>query len=213
MKRIVLIGPGDIEFHYHKLLKINKEKLQKEIMALAKSLYSSNLELALLPDRGISLEIAKEFKRLGGKVLGLVPLSDKFPGVSFLKSYMETQVNGESLFSSFIDTGDWPKQDLNMGLYGDAVLFLGKSPGTEGERNYAVYMYKIISRMKDGVSQGIETIHKEARAGKNITFTIFAYQPFLHNKKFSKEDEVYAKKFGINLVYIKNTKDLEKNLK
>lgn len=213
MIRICLIGPGNIDFHYHKLLGIKKEKLEQEISKLAESLYSSNVELSLLPDDGISIEIAKSFKQLGGKVIGLAPLSDKEVGVNFLKKYMEEEIQGHKLFDEIIDTGDWPKHDMRMGLFGDAILYLGRSPGTEGERNYAVYMYKIIKGMKHGVSQGIETLHKEARAGKTIPYSIFVYCPFFKSGKLEYEDEEYMKRFGINLIYIKNSRGLEGKLK
>lgn len=213
MKRIVLIGPGNIEFHYHELLGLKKDKFESEIEKIAKTLSDSDVEIALLPDKGISLEIAKKFKKYGGRVIGLAPLSDKFPGIGHLKQYINEKVNGNPLFDEFVDTGDWPKQDLNMGLYGDSILYLGKSPGTEGERNYAIYMYKIISGMKTGVKQGIESIHKQARAGKNSPFTIFIYSQFLKSKKLSIEDEEYAKKFGVKLIYVKNSSELEIKLK
>ena len=126
---------------------------------------------------------------------------------------MEEKVLGKPLFDEFIDTGDWPRQDLNMGLYGDAILFLGKSPGTTGELAYAVYMYKIVYGFKSGVEQPIETIHKQARAGRNMPFTVYIYEPFILGKKLSAEDELYTRKFGINLVYVKNSSDLEKKLR
>lgn len=201
MLRVCLIGPGDINFHYQEILGIKKEKLNNEIESIAKSLYSANTELALLPDRGISIEIAKKFKKFGGQVIGLTPLSDKYPGINHLKPYIEENVDGEKLFDKLIDTGDWPKHDLNMALFGDIILYLGRSPGTEGERNYGVYMYKIIKGIKKGVDQSIEKIHKEARAGKNIPYTMLIYSPFLKSKKLDYEDEIYMKKFGINLIY------------
>ena len=212
MLRIVLIGPGSKEFHFKEILGIDMEEVEQEEEKIAQALHSANIEIALLPDKGISLDIARKFKALGGKVICLAPLSDKFPGIGHLKQYMETQVNGRLLFDEFIDTGDWPRQDLNMALYGDVVLSLGRSPGTEGERQYGVYMYKIVSGFKSGVSQGIETIHKQARAGKTIPYTIVIYTPFF-SSKLPLEDEAYAKRFGVNLVHIKNSGELEKRLR
>lgn len=67
--RVSLIGPGDIEFHYQQLLKIPKEKLNKELEQIAKSLVDANTEIELLPDRGVSIEIAKLYRQKGGEKL------------------------------------------------------------------------------------------------------------------------------------------------
>jgi len=209
--RINLIGPGDMNFHYYELLKLSPEKVNKEIEKIAGTLYSSGVEICLLPDKGISLEIARAFKNRGGKVIGIAPLSDKNPGVEHLKQYINEKVNGKTLFDEIIDSGDWPRQNMNGCLFGDAVLYLGKSPGTEGERNYGVYMYKIINRGKEGMEQKIRNINLQARAGLNFPYTFFIYSPFL-SEKFSIEDEAYAKKSGVNLVYLKDNSDLKNKI-
>ncbi len=209
--RISLIGPGDIEFHYQELLKISKSKLDSELEKIAKALVDSNVEIELLPDRGVSIEIAKLYKKLGGKkVIGAVPKSDKTFGISHLEPYINEKVNGKPLFDEIIDTDNWFKHDLIKGLLGNSVLYLGSSPGTNGELNYAVYLYKLISRFKQGVEVAGKNIHPEIRAGKD--FSVFVYSPFLINKKLSQEDEAYMKKFNVNLVYIKNPEDLAKKL-
>lgn len=114
------------------------------------------------------------------------------------------------MFDEIIDSGDWFKHDLIKGLLGNAILCLGSSPGTDGERQYAVYLYKLISRLKDGVEVSGKRIHPDICAGKN--FTIFVYKPFLKSGKLPEEDEEYAKKFGINLVYVSNAKQLKNEL-
>lgn len=212
MIRVDLIGPGDIKFHYEKLLRIKRSDLKKELEDIAKSLKSSGVEIALLPDDGVCLEIAKNFKQLNGKVIGLVPKDDKVFGISHLKEYIETKVDNLNLFDEIINTGNWFKHDLTKCLFGDAVLCLGLSPGTDGERAYGVYLYKIVAGFKKGVSPDITKIHKEARAGRDMPYTIFIYQPFI-KQKLSYEEEQYAKKFGINLIYVNSALELEKKLK
>jgi hypothetical protein len=56
--RIVLSGPGNIEYHFNELLQISKEDLDEHILNITRVLL--NDELVLLPDKGISLEIAKK---------------------------------------------------------------------------------------------------------------------------------------------------------
>jgi hypothetical protein len=209
--RLSLIGPGDIDFHFFKLLGLKEREFQSELEKIAQSLVDSGVELELLPDRGISIELAKLYKQKGGKkVIGAVPKSDKTFGIEHLKEYVETKVDGKPLFDEIINSGDWFKHDLIKGLLGNAILYLGASPGTDGERHYAIYLYKLISRFKEGVEISEKRIHTEIRAGKN--FSIFVYTPFLINKKLPPEDEAYAKKFGINLVYINNPEELKKEL-
>jgi len=210
MERVSLIGPGDIEFHYIKVLGFTKEKLFSELEKIAESLVASGVEVELLPDRGISFEIAKIYRKKGGlKVVGAVPKSDRAIGIEHLKEYMETKVDGDPLFDEMIDTGDWFKHDLIKALLGDTVLYLGSSPGADGEFNYAVYLYKLFSGFKDGVEVAGKRIHPEIRAGKN--YTIIVYSPFF-SQPLPKEKEEYLKEFGINLVYVDNPEELEQKL-
>lgn len=210
--RISLIGPGDIEFHYQKLLKIPRKQFESELEKIAQALADSETEIEFLPDKGVSLEIARLYKQKGGKkVIGAIPKSDKTFGIEHLKEYIETRVNGKTLFDETIDTENWFKHDLIKGLLGEAALYLGSSPGTNGELNYAVYLYKLMAGNKKGVEIAGKYIHPEIRAGKD--YTIFVYSPFLIGGILKKEDEEYIKKFNIRLVYVKDSVDLKNQLK
>ncbi len=210
-KILSLIGPGDINFHYRHLLRLNPKKFHSELENIARVLSELNICLELLPDKGVSIKIAKLYKKFGGKkVIGIIPQSDKTFGINHLKEYINTKVEGKPLFNKIINSDTWFKHDLINGLMGNAILYLGASPGTDGERNYAVYLYKLMNRYKNGVEVLGKKIHSEIKAGKD--FSIFVYSPFLINKKLPKEDEEYMKKFKINLVYIKNPDQLKKKL-
>lgn len=209
--RISLIGPGDIDFHYKELLGISDRDLNSELEKIAKALVSSGCEIELLPDKGVCIEIAKLYKNAGGKrVIGTVPLSDKTFRTKHLEQYINAEIQGKRLFDEIIDTGDWFKHDMIKGLMGNAVLYLGASPGTDGERHYAVYLYKLIAGFKKGVEVSSSSLHPQAKAGKD--FTIFVYSPFIKSGKLPEEDEEYMKKFRISLVYIKNPEELKENL-
>lgn len=209
--RLSLIGPGDIEFHYQKLLKFSKEKFESELEKIAGAIADSGMEIEFLPDRGISFEIAKVYRMKSGKrIIGAIPKSDKTFGIEHLKEFIEYKINNRPLFDEIIDTENWFKHDLIKGLLGDAVFYLGSSPGTNGELNYAVYLYKLMQGNKKGIEIAGKYIHPEIRAGKN--FTIFTYSPFLIGGKLKTEDEKYMQKFGINLIYIKNPNQLKKEL-
>src|SRR3989344_357980 len=168
--RIALIGPGNIRFHYHELLGLNEGGFQEEIKGIAKALADSGAEIELLPDDGVCIEIAKLYKQNKGKrVIGSVPKSDKTFGIAHLEKYMNEKINGKPLFDEIIDTGDWFKHDLIKGLMGDVILYLGASPGTDGERHYAVYLYKLIAGFKKGVEVSASRIHPDTKAGKNFS--------------------------------------------
>ncbi len=205
--RLSLIGPGDIEYHYQKLLKISKKKFESELKKIAQALADSGVELEILPDKGVSFRIAELYKQKGGKkVIAAFPKSDKTFGIKHLELFINSEIIDET-----IDTENWYKHDLIKALLGNAVLYLGSSPGTNGELNYAIYLYKILTGRKEGVEVAGKFVHPEIRAGKD--YTIFVYSPFLASEKLDRETESYIKKFNINLVYVKNPKQLEKELK
>ncbi len=209
--RISLIGPGDVNFHFSELLDFSKKEIELEISKIAKSLANSGVEIELLPDRGICFEIAKKYKENKGKqVIASLPLSDKTFGTQHLKPFLETKINNKPLFDKIIDTENWFKHDLIKALLGNKVLYLGSSPGTDGEMKYAIYLYKLLKGFKDGVSTSSKRVHSEILAGENYTFLI--YTRFLKNKKLSPEDEAYLKKFKIKLLYINSPEELESAL-
>ena len=76
--RITIIGPGDIKYHYQKLLKIREKTLKKHINNLGKVIANSNNSIAIVPDKGICLEIARSYKKQQGKqALAVIPKDDK----------------------------------------------------------------------------------------------------------------------------------------
>jgi hypothetical protein len=209
--KLSLIGPGEIDFHYMQLLGFKEPELTKQLKAIAKAIAESNAEIILLPDRGVSLEIAKLYRQQKGKkTIAALPASDKTFGIKHLEPYLNLKINKKALFTKVIDTKNWFKHDLIKGLLGNALFYLGDSPGTNGELNYAIYLYKLLSGDKQGVVGAGKYLHPEIKAGTD--YTILVYSPFLKNKKLSKELESYIKKFKIKLIYIKDPYHLKKIL-
>lgn len=199
---ISLIGPGDIKFHFLELLNFSKDNFEKEIEKIAEALAESKVHIELLPDKGISLEIAKLYKThkiKNLKVIAAYPKSDKTFGIFHLTEYLNLQINSEPLFTDFIDTENWYKHNLTKCLFADAILYLGRSPGTEIEKNGSIYLYNIFKKFK-----------QKPEPSKN--FTIFVYTPFLKDKKLTFEEESYIQQFKIPLIYINNSKELKENL-
>ena len=207
-KVLSLIGPGDIGFHYYEILGLKPEKFQSELENIAKAIAESGWTIELLPDQGISLEIAKLYKQFGGKrVIGTAPISDKRYGIKHIQEYFNEKIQGKKLFDEIIDTEDWRDQNRLKALRGNAVLYLGISPGTEIEFNYGIYLYRLMKGFKKGVkAQAIQNI----RAKDN--FTCFVYSPFFSAKKLDNETEIYMEKYKINLKYVKNPRELKNQL-
>lgn len=206
--RITLIGPGDFEYHFYELMGWTKEKLKAEINILVEALVKKDVEVALLPDRGISLEIAKLYKEKGGrKVVALVPQDDEDFGIKHLQPYLQLEVDGKKLFDEIINTGNWYKHDMTMTLFGDKLLMLGNSLGTMGELTYGFYIYKLFQRHKKGVEVLNKDIHPDIRIGKDSEFAAFLYKPFF-KQKLSPELEDYIEKTGGKLFYLEKISEL-----
>lgn len=212
MLRIVLIGVGDLKFHYQELLKISEQKLNSEIETIAKTLAVSGNEIVLLPDWGINFEVAKKFKEFGGKkTIATIPFSDTDFGIKNLEPYMNAQVNGKKLFDETIDTGSWYKQDMTCCLLGDVVLMLGSSLGSIGELVYGYYLYKLFFKQKPKVEAMKQKINPQIRAGESIPFSVICYKPFL-KEKLNYEIEEYIKKLDGKIYYVNNAVELKEIL-
>jgi hypothetical protein len=209
--RIVLVGPGDIEFHYFQLLKIQEQRFYSELEQIAQALADSGTEIDLLPDKGVSLEIAKLYRKYRGKrVIATVPESDQTFGVKHLGDYRGLKVDNLPLFDEIIDTGDWFKHDMTKGLFGDAMLYLGNSPGTEIEMSSAVYLYKLLRGLKQYLEITRKKIHPKMVVSDN--YSLIVYSPLLIGNKLPKEEEAYLTKFGINLFYVNDPQELREQL-
>jgi len=213
MLRISLIGAGDIKFHYFEMLKIDEKSFDRQINDIARALQESNVEIVLLPDRGVSLEVAMRYRGIGGKgIYGTVPLSDKDFGIGHLKQYMEMNVNGNRLFDEIIDTETWYKQDLTHCIYGDVVLMMGNSLGSLGELVYGYYLYKLFVGDKPELKMDKKRISPEIKAGEKVPFSVIVYEPFL-KERLNYEIESYIKKLNGKIYYAKSAEDIKQALK
>lgn len=209
MFRISLIGPGNIKYHYSELLKINDQRFSEHIEKISRVLAETS-EIVLLPDSGVCFELAKRYKASGGKgCFGLVPLKDKDFDITHLKPFMNEKVNEKKLFDGIINTGDWYRQHLTHGLFGDIILMLGASVGTLGELADAFYLYKIFQGQKEGDNTKKEKIHKDILAGTKIPLTLIIYKPFMKSD-LQFEVKEYIKKTGSRIYYAKDTEELRK---
>ena len=209
MLRVCLIGAGDIDFHYFKLLKVKKPDFERHVEEIAASLVNSGSEIVLLPDRGVSFEVAKKYKELGGrKVFGTVPKSDSDFGIKHLQEFIDAEVNGKKIVDEEIDTGTWYKQDLTHCLFGDVVLVLGVSLGALGELSYGYYLYKLFLGKKPNVFVLKDKIHPKIVADSKFPFAAIVYEPFV-KKKLPFEIEAYIKDCGGKVFYAESASDIK----
>lgn len=203
--RVCLIGPGNPDVHYTELLGISKEDITKHISEISDVLVKANVDLVLLPDYGTPIEIAKEVKKKGkNKIIATVPKDDVELGHDNLLPFLELKVKDKFLFDEQINSGDWFKQDMEMCLFGDVVLYLGTTLGSLGELSYGFYLYRIL---KDKV----RILNKEIVSGKNMQFTLIVYAPFVRDT-LPSEIEHYIEKANGKVIYVNNAKELEKIL-
>jgi len=212
MLRVVLIGAGDLKFHYFNLLKIPEDRFRKQVEEIAKALQEAEVEIVLLPDRGVSFEVAKLYKEFGGrKVYGTVPVSDKDFGTAHLKQYMDAKILGRNIFDEIIDTQNWYKQSLTHCLYGDIVLMLGNSLGSLGELVYGCYLYKLFVGDKPEVKAMKKGIHSKVRAGDTVPFSVIVYEPFL-KERLNYEIEAYIRKLKGEIYYVKSPAEIKRTI-
>jgi hypothetical protein len=212
MLRISLIGAGNLKYHYSELLKIPEDKLKSEIEKISKTLANLPLEIVLLPDRGISFEIARLYKKFNGKkVYGTVPLSDKNFGIKHLQPYINAEIESKKVIDEIIDTENWYKQDLTCCIFGDYILALGISLGSLGELVYAYYLYKLFMGEKPEVQVMKKKIHPEVRCGEHLPFGVIVYKPLV-KEKLPYEIEGYINKLDGKIDYVDNPEELKEKL-
>jgi hypothetical protein len=209
--RVSLIGPGNVNFHFHELLKISQEDMNKNIYGISETLAKSKSEIVILPDKGIAFEIAKKYKELGGKkVVGAVPKADVDFGTGQLRPYIETRIEGRRLIDEIINSGTWYEHDSTLALFGDCILLLGKSLGSMGELNMGFYIYKLLSKKTESPPKA-NRLQSQIRAGRKIPFTLIVYLPFAKDR-LDYETECYIKKAGGRIAYAKSAEDFQKIL-
>ncbi|MBN2094542.1 MAG: hypothetical protein JW727_00690 [Candidatus Aenigmarchaeota archaeon] len=212
--RISLIGPGDMKYHFEELLKMKPQELEKHLSEIATALSNSGCDIVLTPDKGVSLEVAKQVKdkKSGVKIYGTVPKSDVEYGIRHIQPYMNEVVDGVPLFDELIDAGNWYKLDVSKAATGDVVLVLGKSLGAIGELALGFYIYKLLTKKKPGVQPKSMDIGNHIRAGKTLPFSAIIYLPFARGK-LDYELEAYIKKVGGRVYYVNKSAELEETFK
>lgn len=120
---------------------------------------------------------------------------------------MNLKIENKKLFNKIQNGGTWAETNQLKGLFGDAILYLGKTLGTDLELNNAAYIYKWHHNNK---KFQLKKLNKNIIAGRKNPLTIIVYSKFLKTGKLEYETEAYLKKEEIKLIYAKSTQGLKK---
>ena len=120
--KVSILGAGDIS-KIHRHSGTSENKLKKLIEDLGKFLAEKNVEVVIVPARGIPYEVAKIYKEnKGKKVIGLVPKEDKRYGIMHIKDYLH-------IMDEEVNIGNWYDLNGEVAGYGDVAICVGMSGG------------------------------------------------------------------------------------
>lgn len=136
--KVTILGTGDLT-KIPRFTKISKEELKDLITNLGKLIAEKGHELVIIPDRGIPIEVAKIYKKHGGKkVYGVIPTKDKQYGTKYIKPYL-------SLVDERIEVDSWYDADGEIAASGDICIVVGMSPGIMREVTVLKYHYRYLN--------------------------------------------------------------------
>ena len=120
--KVSILGAGDIS-NVHRYSGTSKDELKKLVEDLGKFLARKNVEIVIVPAKGIPYEVAKIYKEnKGKKVIGLFPKEDKRYGIMHIKDYLHIMDEG-------INIGNWYDLNGEIAGYGDVAICIGMSGG------------------------------------------------------------------------------------
>jgi hypothetical protein len=135
--KVSILGAGDRE----KVLKhagLKAEELDSLIKATGETLARLGAEIIIVPARGIPLEVARAYKKAGGKsVTGLVPRDDKRYGLGHIEEYL-----GEA--DQEVNIGTWYDLNGEIASQGQASICIGLSPGAMLDMCFMKYHRKYL---------------------------------------------------------------------
>jgi len=136
--KVSILGAGDIS-KIHRYSKLSEEEVKKLIQDLGKFLAKKQVELVIVPARGIPYEVAKVYKANNGKkVIGAIPKDDKDYGVMHIKEYLH-------IADEQFNIGDWYDLNGRIAAQGDIAICLGLSGGAICDIAMLKYHYKYLN--------------------------------------------------------------------
>lgn len=136
--RVSILGAGE-KSKIIKYARIGEPELNRLIRDIGEFLAKLKAEIVIVPARGIAYEVAKAYKKAGGKkVIGLVPRDDKRYGISHIKGYLK-------ITDEEVNIGNWYDLNGEIASYGDAAICIGLSPGAMVDICFMKYHRKYLN--------------------------------------------------------------------
>jgi len=123
----LVVGPTN-KNNIFKFGKVNRTEFMQFKNEIAGVLIKHLHTINIIPASGIPLEIAKDYKRLGGKVIGYIP-----------RGYSGLEKNFNSCSEVREIDWDWTSLNTCLSLKGDLIVGFGISAGTFVEIAYTRY--------------------------------------------------------------------------
>lgn len=136
--KVSILGAGDIT-KIHRFSNLKESEIKKLIQDLGKFLARKDVELVIVPARGIPYEIAKVYKKYNGKkVIGAIPKDDKEYGIMHIQEYLH-------IADEQFNIGDWYDLNGRIAAQGNISICLGLSGGTICDIAMLKYHYKYLN--------------------------------------------------------------------
>jgi len=183
--KIGILGPGNISL-ISKYTRLSEKDVQDFVENFGKFLAQKGFEIVIAVDRGIPYEVAKVYKRNGGKkVYGVCPEShEKYKDMKeeAIRLYMEV-VDEE------IKVASWYHLNGEIASFSDVAVVFGLSCGTMADIVFLYFQYKYL---------GCET-------------NLIIYLPSFSSKLHPEIEEGLSIK-GKKVDYVENFKELKQKL-
>lgn len=133
--KVAVLGSGDIT-KIHLFSGLSELEVASLIDDVGKLLANSDVDLVIVPARGIPYEVAKAYKLYGGrKVIGLVPFDDKDFGLAHIAEY-------RAISDEEVNIGDWYDLNGRIASFVDLAVCIGLSAGAICDVAMLKYHYK-----------------------------------------------------------------------
>jgi len=120
--KVSLLGAGDVS-KISRHTSMSEPELNTLIEDIAGLLVEKQVDIVIIPNRGIPLEIAKKYKEKSGKkILGVIPTQDKDYGLAHIEEFLP-------IVDEKLDVDSWYDADGKVAAFGDICLTIGMSPG------------------------------------------------------------------------------------
>lgn len=120
--KVSVLGSGDIS-RICRYTKMTEEDVNDLLEGTEKLLAKYNVELVIIPDRGVPYIVAQSYKKHGGsKVIGLVPPEEDKFGIEHIKPQLH-------ILDEKLEVPSWYYADGEIAAAGYIVLCIGLSDG------------------------------------------------------------------------------------